>query len=79
MIMRSMIEYLVKSLVDDPDHVLITETACDGGSTAFEVRVAADDIGKVIGRGGRIASAIRQVVKAAAMKEKQKIYVDIIG
>ena len=76
--MRGMIEYLIKSLVDNPEHVLITETAGED-CTAFEVRVAASDTGKVIGRGGRIASAIRQVAKAAAMKEKRKIYVDIIG
>ena len=75
--MNTLIEYLVKSLVDDPDHVSITEVNAED-STTYEVRVSPSDLGKVIGKQGRIASALRTVVKSVAMKEKRKVYVEII-
>lgn len=75
--MKPLIEYLVKSLVDDPDSVSIEELLGDG-HIKYQVYVSAEDIGKVIGKNGRIANALRTVAKAAAMKHKQKIYVEIV-
>jgi predicted RNA-binding protein YlqC (UPF0109 family) len=73
-----MIEYLVKELVDEPDQVDISEVPGDEATT-YEVRVAPDDLGKVIGKQGRIANALRTVAKAAAMKHKRKVYVEIVA
>jgi len=72
------IEYLVKALVDEPDQVNITEVPQEEATT-YEVRVAPGDLGKVIGKQGRIANALRTVTKAAAMKDKRKVYVEIIA
>jgi len=74
----SLVEYLVKALVDEPDQVNITEVAADEATT-YEVRVAPGDLGKVIGKQGRIANALRTLTKAAAMKNKRKVYVEIIA
>ncbi len=76
--MENLIEYLVKALVDEPEHVNITQVLRDEATT-YEVRVAPNDLGKVIGKQGRIANALRTVAKAAAMKNKQKVYVEIIA
>ena len=76
--MKQMIEYLVKELVDDPDQVDISEVPGEEATT-YEVRVAPDDLGKVIGKQGRIANALRTVAKAAAMKHKKKVYVEIVA
>ena len=76
--MKQLIEYLVKELVDDPDQVNINEVPGDEATT-YEVRVAPDDLGKVIGKQGRIANALRTVAKAVAMKEKKKVYVEIVA
>jgi len=76
--LKQLIEYLVKALVDEPEHVDIQEVPGEE-STTYEVRVAPDDLGKVIGKQGRIANALRTVAKAAAMKEKKKVYVEIIA
>ena len=76
--MKQLIEYLVKALVDEPDLVNINEVPGEEATT-YEVRVAPDDLGKVIGKQGRIANALRTVAKAAAMKEKKKVYVEIVA
>ncbi len=76
--MQQLIEYLVKELVDDPEQVNVTEVPQEE-STTYEVRVAPGDLGKVIGKQGRIANALRTVVKSVAMKEKKKVYVEIIA
>jgi predicted RNA-binding protein YlqC (UPF0109 family) len=76
--LKQLIEYLVKALVDEPELVDIQEVPGDEATT-YEVRVAADDLGKVIGKQGRIANALRTVAKAAAMKEKKKVYVEIVA
>ena len=76
--MQQLIEYLVKSLVDEPDQVNITEVPQEEATT-YEVRVAPGDLGKVIGKQGRIANALRTVVKSVAMKDKKKVYVEIIA
>ena len=76
--MHNLIEYLVKALVDEPDQVTITEVSQEEATT-YEVRVAPGDLGKVIGKQGRIANALRTVVKSVAMKDKRKVYVEIIA
>lgn len=76
--MKQLIEYLVKALVDEPEQVDVQEVPGDEATT-YEVRVAPDDLGKVIGKQGRIANALRTVAKAAAMKEKKKVYVEIVA
>ena len=74
--MKDLVEVITKALVDDPDSVVVTEKQ-EGRTTVVEVRVAESDMGKVIGKQGRIAKAIRAVVKAAAAKEDKKVIVDI--
>ena len=74
--MRELVEVIAKALVDDPDSVVVTENT-EGKTIVIEVRVADADMGKVIGKQGRIAKAIRSVVKAAAAKEDQQVVVDI--
>lgn len=75
--MKELVEVIAKALVDDPDSAAVSERQ-DGRTTVIEVRVADSDMGKVIGKQGRIAKAIRSVVKAAAAKEDKKVVVDII-
>jgi predicted RNA-binding protein YlqC (UPF0109 family) len=75
--MKNLVELLVKSLVDSPDQVVINETA--GNSVViFEVIVAPEDVGKIIGKEGRIANAIRTVVKAAGAKQNKKVTIEIL-
>ena len=75
--MKELVEVIAKALVYDPYSVAVSERH-DGRTTVIEVRVADSDMGKVIGKQGRIAKAIRSVVKAAAAKEDKKVVVDII-
>ena len=75
--MKELVEVIAKALVDDPDSVVVTERE-DKKTTILEVHVADFDMGKVIGKQGRIAKAIRSVVKAAAAKEDKKVIVDIM-
>ena len=75
---KALLNYLVKSLVDIPEEVEISEVAGEEAVT-FEIRVAPSDLGKVIGKQGRIANALRTVAKSAAMKHKRKVYVEIIA
>lgn len=67
-----------RSIVDDPDGVTVTETIDDNDTVCFELKVSENDVGKVIGRHGRIAKAIRMVMKAAASTEGKRVSVDII-
>ncbi len=76
--MKEVLEIVAKSLVDYPDDVNITEIENDDKSITLELRVAQGDMGKVIGKQGRIAKAIRTVVKAAASRENKQVSVDII-
>ena len=76
--MKELVEVIVKALVDDPESVVVTEKE-EGRTTIVEVKVADSDMGKVIGKQGSIAKAIRAVVKAAASKEDKKVVVDIAG
>lgn len=75
--MKDLIEYIVKALVDKPDQVQISETQGES-VTVIEVRVADDDAGKVIGREGRIANALRTLAKAAGARDKKKVTVEIM-
>ena len=75
--MKELVEVLAKSLVDYPEQVTVTETEQDN-EILLVLKVASDDMGKVIGKQGRIAKAIRSVVKAAASKENKKVIVDIM-
>jgi predicted RNA-binding protein YlqC (UPF0109 family) len=74
--LKNLIEVLVKALVEEQDKVEVTEVA-QSDSVTYQIRVAPDDLGKVIGRDGKIANALRTVVKAAAMKNGAKVFVDI--
>ena len=74
--MRELVDFLVSELVDDPDAVEVTESRDDRGMR-YTVRVAPDDMGKVIGKGGRTAKAIRAVVRAAATRRGTNAFVDI--
>lgn len=75
---KALLEYLVVQLVDNPDEVEVTEFESKKQDTILELRVAESDTGKVIGKGGRIAQALRTVVKAAALKNGQRVSVEII-
>ncbi len=75
--MKELVEVIAKALVDDPDSVVVTERE-EKKLIVLELRVADSDMGKVIGKQGRIAKAIRSVVKAAAAKEDKKVVVDIV-
>jgi uncharacterized protein len=75
---RDLLEYLARALVDDPDAVEVEQFEEDDGTIVLELAVAEDDYGKVIGRGGRTAAALRAVLKAAAVKENRRVLVDIV-
>ena len=76
--MKELLEYLARGLVEHPDEVRVSETAEDDGSLVLELSVGEDDYGSVIGRGGRTAQALRTVVKAAAVKDGRRVFVDIV-
>ena len=75
--MKEIVEVIAKTLVENPEEVTVTERQ-SGKTTVVELKVAPSDMGKVIGKQGRIAKAIRAVVKAAASKEDKKVVVDIL-
>jgi uncharacterized protein len=75
---KELLEYLTRGLVTAPDDVHVTEVEEDDGSLVLELSVGQDDYGSVIGRGGRTASALRTVIKAAAVKERRRVFVDIV-
>lgn len=76
--MKDLLEYLVRGLVSTPDDVQIVEVEEDDGTIVLELSVGPDDYGSVIGRGGRTAMALRAVIKAAAVKDKRRVFVDIV-
>ena len=75
--MRELVEVIAKALVDNPDEVVVTEKSA-GKNITIELHVGAGDMGKVIGKQGRIAKAIRSVVKAASTKDNKRVDVEII-
>ena len=74
--MKELVEVIAKALVDNPEEVVVTESEKDD-EIVIELKVAASDVGKVIGKQGRIAKAIRSVVKAASSKTEKKVVVEI--
>jgi uncharacterized protein len=75
---RELLEYLVQALVDKPEQVRVEEFEEDDGTLVLELSVDDEDYGRVIGRGGRTANALRTVVKAAAVRERKRVLVDIV-
>ncbi|MEA5047677.1 MAG: KH domain-containing protein [Eubacteriales bacterium] len=75
--MEELVRFIAKSLVDEPDAVVV-ESRDEGDTVVISLSVAPSDMGKVIGRQGRIAKAIRTVVKAASVREDKKYMVDIV-
>jgi predicted RNA-binding protein YlqC (UPF0109 family) len=76
--MRDLLEYLTRQLVERPDRVRVEEIEEDDGTIVLELSVDEDDYGKVIGRGGRTASALRTVIKAAASNHHRRVLMDIV-
>ena len=75
--MKELLLYMAKNLVDNPDAVVVTESSGDEG-TVLELRVAESDMGKVIGRQGRIAKEIRTIIKTVAQRTGEKVTVEIV-
>jgi uncharacterized protein len=76
--MKELLEYLARGLVESPDDVKVNELHEDDGTVVLELAVGDDDYGNVIGRGGRTASALRTVIKSAAVKDRRRVFVDIV-
>ena len=75
--MRDLLEFLARALVEHPDQVVVEELEEDG-DLVYEISVADEDLGRVIGRRGRVANAIRSVAKAAAVRIERRVIVDIL-
>ena len=75
--MKELVEFMAKSLVENPDAVIVKEVEEDE-SIILKLTVAPDDMGKIIGKQGRIAKAIRTVIKAVAVKQNKRVIVEII-
>jgi len=75
---QELLEYLARGLVDEPEQVRVESFEEEDGTVVLELSVADDDYGKVIGRGGRTANALRTVVKAAAVREERRVVMDIV-
>ena len=76
--MEDLLAYLARALVDEPDQVEVESFEEDDGTIVLELRVAPEDTGKVIGRGGRTVAAMRTVVKASSVKENRRVLVDVV-
>ena len=75
--MKDLLDYLTRALVEEPDAVEVDEFE-ENGDLVYEISVADDDLGRVIGKGGRVANALRTVAKAAAVKQERRVIVDIL-
>jgi predicted RNA-binding protein YlqC (UPF0109 family) len=75
---EELLEFLARTLVDEPDEVSVEAFDEDDGTLVFELQVADDDTGKVIGRGGRTVAALRTVMKAAAVRHERRVLVDVV-
>jgi predicted RNA-binding protein YlqC (UPF0109 family) len=75
---QELLEYLARALVDDPQAVRVEQFDEEDSSVVLELSVGEDDYGQIIGRGGRTAHALRTVIKAAAVKEGRRVFVDIV-
>ena len=76
--MEELVEYLARSLVDEPDAVSVESFEEDDGSVVYELSVAEGDVGKVIGRGGRTVNALRCVLRACATKQDRRLLLDVV-
>jgi hypothetical protein len=76
--MKDLLEYLARGLVEHPDAVEVREIREEDGATVLELSVDEDDYGSIIGRGGRTASALRTIIKAAALKDQRRVFLDIV-
>ena len=76
--MRELLEFMARGLVEHPDEVEVVEVTEGDGSVVLELSVGEDDYGSVIGRGGRTAQALRTVIKAAAARDRRRVFVDIV-
>lgn len=76
--MKELLETIIKNLVDNPDEVVIEETTNAKSITCYQVKVAKDDMGKVIGKQGRMAKAIRSVIKAVSLHDHKKVTVEFL-
>ena len=76
--MRELLQDLARALVSDPDAVEVEEFTEDDGTVVLELSLGEDDYGRVIGRGGRTANALRTVIKAAAVQENRRVLIDIV-
>lgn len=76
--MRELLEDLARALVTEPDAVEVEQFEEDDGTVVLELSVGEDDYGKIIGRGGRTANALRTVIKAAAVQENRRVLIDIV-
>ena len=74
--MKELVEYIVKGLVDHPDEVAVSETR-RGSDVALQLHVSADDMGRVIGKGGKVANALRALLRAMAAKDNLRVTLDI--
>ena len=75
--MKDLVQYLAKSLVNNPEAVEVTETTGDDGST-LKIRVAKEDLGRIIGKQGRTAKSIRTLVNAAALRSNRRVVLEIV-
>ena len=76
--MEDLLEFLARALVDEPDKVTVDGFDEDDGTIVLELRVADDDVGKVIGRGGRTISSLRTVMRAVASRQDERVLVDVV-
>ena len=76
--MEDLLEFLARALVDNPDDVSIEGFDEDDGTIVLEIRVAEDDVGKMIGRGGRTISSLRTVMRAVASRQDERVLVDVV-
>ena len=76
--MEALLEYLARAIVDEPDDVEVDSFEEEDGTLVLELRVADDDVGKVIGRGGRTISSLRTVMRAVASRQEERVMVDVV-
>ena len=76
--MEDLLEFLARALVDNPDQVSVEAFEEDDGTVVLEIHVADDDVGKIIGRGGRTVSSLRTVMRAVASRQDERILVDVV-
>ena len=76
--MEDLLEFLARALVDKPDQVSVDGFDEDDGTVVLEIHVAEDDVGKVIGRGGRTISSLRTVMRAVASRQDERVLVDVV-